>query len=135
MKISRREMRINAITILYQIFLYEKSKLSYNKTDIINRNEEIKNDFVLELVDNTYEKKDLLDEKINKFLKDWLLDRLSSLDAAILRVAVYEILFTNTDDKICINEAIEISKSYSDDSVIKIVNGVLDKISKEKNNA
>ena len=43
-------------------------------------------------------------------------------------MGIYELLYTNTPDIVCINEAIELAKSYSDDKVKNMINGVLDKI-------
>ena len=49
-------------------------------------------------------------------------------------MGIYEILKTDTPDIACINEAIELSKEYSDDKVSKMINGVLDKVYHSKNN-
>ena len=76
-----------------------------------------------------------IDKIANNYLGTWPIERLGFTDQAILRMAIYELLYTDTPDLVCINEAIELSKKYSDDSVSKIINGVLDKIyhSKEEN--
>ena len=64
-----------------------------------------------------------------KYLKkDWTIDRLSKVDQAILLLGVYELLYTDTPSVVAINEAIELSKKYSDEAVTKMINGVLDKI-------
>ena len=49
-------------------------------------------------------------------------------DQAILRIAIYELLHTDTPDLTCIDEAEDLSKEYSDDKVYRMINGVLDKI-------
>ena len=73
--------------------------------------------------------KDKLIKKANKYLKkDWTIDRLSKVDQAILLLGVYELLYTDTPSVVAINEAIELSKKYSDEAVTKMINGVLDKI-------
>ena len=50
-------------------------------------------------------------------------------------VGIYEIIWTDTPDVTCIDEAVELSKEYSDEKVCKMINGVLDKVyhSKDKN--
>ena len=53
-------------------------------------------------------------------------------DQAIIRIAVYELVYTDTPNLVCINESIEIAKKYSDDKVVKMINGVLDKIYHEE---
>ena len=65
---------------------------------------------------------------ISKYLENWTIDRLGLTDQAIIRISVYELLYTNTPNLVCINEAIELSKKYSDEKVSKMINGVLDKI-------
>ena len=78
----------------------------------------------------TYQKE--LDEIVNNNLNNWTIDRLGFTDQAILRIAAYELLYTDTPDIVVINEAIELSKQYSDDDVRKMINATLDKIYHEK---
>ena len=65
-------------------------------------------------------------------MNDWSIDRIDKTGAAILRMAIYELMYTDTPEVVVINEAIELSKKYSDDNVRKIINAVLDKIIKDK---
>ena len=128
MGLNRNEARIKAMTILYQKSLYDKNKISYDINSIIDENMEEKDDFVIELVNGVNDNIDKLDSIANKYLGSWPINRLGLTDANIIRGAIYEMLYTNTDGKIVINEAIEISKKFSDESVTKIINGVLDKV-------
>ena len=128
MQINRSEARYKAMTILYQINLYENNNIKYDIPEVIKEQLEIQNDFVNELVDGVIENKDKIDELANKYLKDWTIDRLGLTDQAIIRIAIYEIVYTDTPNLVCINEAIELSKKYSDDKVSKMINGILDKI-------
>ena len=68
----------------------------------------------------------------NKYMNDWSIDRIDKTGAAILRMAIYELMYTDTPEVVVINEAIELSKKYSDDNVRKIINAVLDKIIKDR---
>ena len=74
-------------------------------------------------------------ELANKYLEDWDISRLGYTDQAILRMGIYEIVWTDTPDVTCIDEAVELSKEYSDEKVCKMINGVLDKVyhNKDKN--
>ena len=128
MQITRSEARYKAMTILYQISLYEKNNTSYNIEEVINEQLELKNDFVNELVYGVINNKKDIDSLANKYMKDWTIDRLGLTDAAIIEIAIYEIKYTETPNIVCINEAIELSKKYSDDKVSKMINGILDKI-------
>lgn len=76
-----------------------------------------------------------IDNKIKSALKAWDFERLGVIDRCILRLGTYEILYTDTDAPVIINEAIEISKILGDDNTPKFVNGVLDAINKKRDNA
>lgn len=138
---NRTITREKAMTVLYQIFLYKKNNINYDAKEVIEEimdSEEIEerkkintiflNDLVTGVLDNI----DNIDNSISKYLENWSIDRLGLTDQAIIRIGVYELLFTDTPDLVCINEAIELSKKYSDDKVVKMINGVLDKIYHER---
>jgi N utilization substance protein B len=74
-----------------------------------------------------------LDETISRHATNWKLGRMATIDRNILRVASFELLYTEEiPPKVAINEAIEIAKKYGDKDSGKFVNGILDKISKEE---
>lgn len=125
---NRSELRKKIMTILYQIFLYESSKIEYDVEDVIKENMEIDNEFVNEMVNGVLENRNDIDKIANKNLKDWTIDRLGKIDQAILRMGIYELVYTDTPEVVAINEAIELSKEYSDDKVKNMINAVLDKI-------
>jgi len=133
-QLNRSELRKITMTILYQIFLYEKNEVNYNVEEVIKEQLEIDNDFVKDLVHGVLENRNNIDEYANKYLDKWPLSRLGFTDQAIIRIAIYELLYTDTPDLVCINEAIELSKIYSDEQVSKMINGILDKIYKEIEN-
>ena len=73
--------------------------------------------------------KEAIDEAISSNLQKWKIDRISKVNLTILRLAVYEILFDeNVPRNVEINEALEITRKYSDEKSVSFVNGVLDKI-------
>ena len=125
---NRTELRKIIMTILYQIFLYESTNIEYKVEDVIKENMEIDNDFVNEMVNGVLENRNDIDKIANKNLKDWTIDRLGKIDQAILRMGIYELVYTDTPEVVAINEAVELSKEYSDDKVKNMINAVLDKI-------
>ena len=131
MSVSRSELREKVMTILYQVEMYKKNKYNYNLNDVIRENVDIKSDFVDSIVNGVIEKHDELDKKANEYLTDWTIDRLDNLGATILRMGLYEILYTDKPNIVVINEAVELAKKYSDDNVKKMINAVLDKIINE----
>lgn len=135
MAVSRHELRYKAMTILYQAYLYESNDIDFDIKDIINEQLEENNDFVNKIVSGVINNNSELNSLANKYLENWTIDRLGLTDQAILKMGIFELLYTDTPDKSCIDEAIELSKEYSDDKVSKMINGVLDKIyhSKDSN--
>ena len=89
-------------------------------------------------IDLTYVKRALIgiennieaiDEAISSNLQNWKIDRISKVNLAILRLAAYEIIFDEDVPKnVAINEALEITRQYSDEKSVSFINGVLDKI-------
>lgn len=89
-------------------------------------------EFASDIVRNVLLHIDPIDEKIKVHSINWSFDRIAKLDLSVLRVAVYELLYTETAPPIIMNEAIEIAKKYCSESSGKFINGVLNAISKEK---
>lgn len=127
-QLNRSELRKKAMTILYQIHVYRKNKMEYDVDSIIKDVMEIDNEFVKELVYGVLTYENEIIDIANKHLEDWTIDRLGNTDQAILKLGIYELLYTKTPEVVCINEAIELAKLYSDDSVRKMINGVMDKV-------
>ncbi|EAK0811368.1 transcription antitermination factor NusB [Campylobacter sp. IFREMER_LSEM_CL292] len=129
---TRHQVRQSIVSLLYAAQLNQENK------DFINEfldEKKIRNDqrkFTLDLYNGINEQLTLLDEKINECLKEHKLDGVASIEKAILRLGAYEILFTSTQKAIIINEAIELAKEMAGDNAPKFINGVLDKINKEK---
>lgn len=125
---TRSELRKDIMTILYQINVYKKNKMEFNTDDVIKEVVEIDNEFVKEIVYGVLTYQNEIDFIANKYLNNWTIDRLGNTDKAILEMSIYELLYTETPDIVCINEGIELAKLYSDDSVRKMINAVLDNV-------
>ena len=128
---TRSELREKIMVILYQIDIYHERKVSYNIDEVIRDNIDVASEFVKDIVYGVVTYKDELDSIANKYMKDWTIDRLDKSGAAILRMALYELKYTDAPEVVVINEAVELSKKYSDEAVRKIINAVLDKYIKE----
>jgi len=127
-QLNRSELRKKIMTILYQINIYKNNKIEYNIDNVINEVMEMDNEFVKEIVYGVTTYQTEIDEIANKYLDGWTIDRLGNTDRAIIEMGIYELLYTKTPEIVCINEAIELAKLYSDDAVKKMINGVLDKV-------
>lgn len=128
MQKNRSELRKLCMTILYQMDVYDKNNIKYNTDEVINEVSEVDNEFIKEIVYGVITYKKDLDEIANKYLDGWTIDRLGNTDGAILRIGIFELLYTETPEIVAINEAVELAKNYSDDNVRKMINACLDKI-------
>lgn len=90
-------------------------------------------EFATRLVEEASMHLDEIDDMIKNILENWEWNRVCAMDKAILGVAVTELLyFPLNPPKVVINEAIEIAKEYSTEKSDKFINGLLDRIAKEK---
>jgi len=90
-------------------------------------------DFALELFDNTREHMREIDEILESIAENWHLKRMAAIDRALLRIAVCELLyFKDAPPKVVINEAVELAKRYSTAASGAFVNGLLDRVHKDR---
>lgn len=83
-------------------------------------------DYVKDVCHGVFEKVNELDEKINNSLKSWKMERISKTDLAILRLAIYEIIYRiDIPPKVSVNEAVELAKAFSEANSPSFINGVL----------
>lgn len=129
---NRNELREIIMKVLYQVSILEETELDYDINDLIKEQLEIENEFVNECVSGILKNKKEIIALANKYLNDWTIDRLNKVDQAILELGIYELMYTETPSIVSINEAIELSKKYSEEAVTKMINGVLDKIYHEE---
>jgi N utilization substance protein B len=102
--------------------------------DELLKEKKIKNkkaEFAKQLLKGILKKLEKIDEIIKEHLIDWSFDRLDKIDKQILRLGIYEILYTDTPFQIAIDEAIKLSKNFSEEKAKNFINGILDKIAKE----
>jgi len=81
--------------------------------------------FVKSLVLGVKDKLVKIDQYIIKYATEWPLDQITTVDRNILRLGIYELLYTEIPPRVAINESIEMGKSFGGDASGKFVNGVL----------
>lgn len=118
--------------VIYQVSIFEDTKIDYNVNDLIKEQLEVQNEFVDSCVLGILEHKKELYTLADKYLNNWSMNRLNKVDQAILALGIYELKYTDTPSIVAINEAVELSKNYSDEAVTKMINGVLDKVYHEE---
>ena len=131
---TRREIRDNAFILVFENLLrddpintlYEEAE----ESDKVTVNDEVK-----KLVDGVVEHAEELDEKISAFSKTRSISRISKINVAVLRIAVYEILYDDmTPTNAAINEAVLLSEKYAYKEDTSFVNGVLSSFAKSLSN-
>ena len=130
---TRHHARMAVVSLLYAYDLGNQSIGEY--TDEILEDKKIRNkqkEFALDLFRGVMDNLSPVDDAIIKHLKDWDFDRLGSVERATLRLGAYEIMNTDLDSAVVINEAIEVSKAFGTEQSPKFINGVLDAIAKDK---
>ena len=85
-------------------------------------------EFAKRLLKNTVEHRETIDEQLVALSQNWTLARMSPIDRSILRLAMSEILYTDTAKPIAINEALELAKRFGSKDSAKFVNGILDRV-------
>lgn len=125
---SRKLAREKAYQILFGVNFNDETsqiKISLNEMQKEwNLNEEDLK-FLEELLDGVLTNKEELLKVLKQNLKDYKIEQLYASDKAVLLIAIFELLHTQTPQKIVINEAVEISKKYGIEKSSKFVNGVL----------
>jgi transcription antitermination protein NusB len=130
----RRKAREYALQMLFQWDITHDSIDQVAATFFQNQPEEseIVVEFARQLVMNTVEHVEQIDEFIRRHAEHWRLDRMATVDRNILRLAVQEFLYDkDTPKTVVINEAIEIARRFSAQESPLFINGVLDSIKKE----
>ena len=130
---ARRELRERAFQALMSLE-YEKDIVDacrfaylYDK-DMTNDSDVEIPAFLLNLVTGVEQSKNELDDKLSQYLKEgWTLERLTLIEKNILRLGLFEMTEFDTPQLVAINEAIELSKKFSDEKSSKFINGILSK--------
>ncbi|GAA0091638.1 MAG: transcription antitermination factor NusB [Paraclostridium bifermentans] len=116
---------------------YEELKLQFSDEADVELEETELSQFIdlkysKELVESFNANKESIDSLINKYAKNWTINRMAKVDLAILRLAICEILYmSEMPTKVSINEAIELAKLYCDDKSPKFINGILGSVVSE----
>jgi len=130
---TRQQARMAVVSLLYAYDL-GNGNTSEHSEEILEE-KKIRNkqkDFALDLYAGVMENLEACDKAIVEHLKEWDFERLGSIERATLRLASYEILFSQLDSAVIINEAVEITKAFGTEQSPKFINGVLDAVSKAK---
>ena len=131
MKLERRRAREDALSLLYSSDIMEADAVAL--IDAGDYPEDIElGEYAESLVRGVMEHKAEIDERLASTSENWSVDRMPVVDRALLRLAVYEMVFVDeVPVSVAINEAVELAKAYGgEDESSRFVNGVLGRIAR-----
>ena len=79
----------------------------------------------------TLQHREAIDQNLSRLARGWTLNRMAIIDRNVMRMAAYEILYTDTPGRVAVNEAVVLIKRYGDKNSPRFVNGILDRLLKE----
>lgn len=136
----RRRARELSLQFLYQVDLKDISLTSSNFKEELEHfwenSSKPHDNKVIEFSNRinigTIENSDSINSFISRYSENWKISRISAIDKQILRMAIFELLYTrDIPNRVVINEAIEIAKKYGTEESSSFINGILDKIRKD----
>lgn len=98
---------------------------------LANQDKEVR-EYAKEIIIAVSENRNTIDEEISTALVDWQVTRLAHIDRDILRIAVAEMRYLQVPDSIAINEAVELTKRYSEEESHRFINGVLRRVTEQR---
>ncbi len=133
---NRSATRENTFKLLYSSEI--QKDFEEEQIDIFIEDNNIEGKEEIEYIKNSFfgirENITKIENLISKNLSQkWTIERISRIDISILKLAIYEIVYTKVPYKVAINEAIELAKKYGDDSSKSFINGILASVVKELN--
>ncbi|OLT43638.1 transcription antitermination factor NusB [Saccharomonospora sp. CUA-673] len=127
--ISRRDARRRAVELLYEAAQRELSPAAVLRDHVGSPEVDVIGDYTISVVEGLEAHQDRVDELLAEHAQGWTLDRMPPVDLAILRVGVYEMLWSaDVPDPVAIDEAVGLAKELSTDDSPRFVNGVLGRI-------
>lgn len=123
---SRKRSRELCMQSLYQMSIHDSYELAMVQESLLTEIEmDDEKKYAKDTIQGVIDNKEIIDASVSEHLNKWTLDRIAKIDLAILRLATYELKYTDIPDKVVINEALNLSKKFGDDESRKFINGVL----------
>ncbi len=132
---KRTEAREQAFRLLYSLQLMDEKNIE-EQLDIFIQENEINDkdgiDYIKDIIIGTDKYNTEIEKAISENIKsDWNINRISKIDLTLLKLGIYEIVYSKLPYKVVINEVVELAKKYGDDNSKSFVNGVLASIVKK----
>lgn len=129
---SRRAARQAALQVLFQMDIGQtKFDNALEFVIVENKLDQKQVQFIRDTISGVLEHMDELNRIINEIALDWDMERLAGVDRSILRMALYELCYSEVPPNVAVNEAIELGKTFSTAESGKFINGILGRVVKD----
>lgn len=133
-QMNQRDQRSLIFHLLYAIDAFDYDVSLESIVDNIERGFNLLipcNSFVFKTANSIVENREKIDKFLIPFIENWQFDRLGICTKLVLRYSAWELLYTDTDAIIVINEAVELAKCFAEKDAFKFINGILDEIARK----
>lgn len=128
---DRRLARKEAFGLLFEYSFQEEKTADTIFEHAMQARDFEPDDYVTRIVEGVISNLTELDQMIEMHLKDWRKNRLSHVALTVLRMAIYELRFMDdVPDRVSINEAVELAKTFGNEKDAPFVNGVLGNVAR-----
>lgn len=134
---NRSQAREQAFKLLYSIEIQHETSEEQVELYLENNNipDEKTREYIVDVIDGIKQNKEEINQLIKENLKqDWQLERIPKINIALLKLAIYEIIYKEIPYKVAINEVVELAKKYGEDNSPTFINGILASVVKTKLN-
>lgn len=128
---QRRESRVAAVQFLYSWSINSSPTVEQELAEFFSQKEQPRDYYAFgeQLIHGVLEKLTEVDAHIRSLAENWDFERIAKIDLAILRLAIFEMLFRkDIPPVVSINEAIDLSKTFSNADAKRFINGILDRL-------
>lgn len=134
---NRTAIREQAFKLIYSLEIQKQQEKLEEAIELYEESNQITDQnakkYITDVILGIQKNKEEIIYQIEKNLKaDWKLERISKIDLAILKLAIYELKYTDIPFKVVINEAVELAKKYGEESSRNFVNGILASVVKNR---
>lgn len=125
---NKSTIREVTFKLLYSLEIqknYESDTIELFLDDTEVKEEKVKKEITKDVNNINENSEDIISQISNNLKSDWKLERISKINIALLKLAIYEMLYKKVPYKVVINEAVELAKKYGEDASSSFINGVL----------
>ncbi len=133
---NKSAIREETFKLLYSLEIqkeFDKDEVEAFFEDIEIKQTKIKEEILKEITEIQEKNEEIITQISENLKSDWNVERISKINIALLKIAIYEMLYKNIPYKVVINEVVELAKKYGEDTSSSFINGILATVVKKNN--